>query len=349
VALGDNASVVWTGKELIVWGGETDAHYGTLIGAGAAYDPKTNRWTVLRQAPITARTGQASVWTGTEMIVWGGYDGTGPSAVAVGDGAAYNPSTNTWRRVPTGPLPASANAQAVWTGHEAVVISTWANDGSPGTASTNQADVAAYDPSKNSWRSLPTIPSTRGHDLFEVQAVATGGRVVAFATWSHVEHPTPSVMTGTSGVDTYSLEPAAPAWIRLHSSADNSGRVTDPVSIGSQLIVTYETECLLCAGGAPSPTAPAPPTYRMDPVTGAYWALPRNPAQTGPNSASAWTGHLLLRVASGTAAWDPSSNTWTILPTPPTGSQTTRAFWTGHELLTWGHTGTRVGGYRYVP
>ena len=45
--------------------------------------------TSLTNAP-SPRSGQGSVWTGTEMIVWGGLSGNSE----INTGARYNPSSN---------------------------------------------------------------------------------------------------------------------------------------------------------------------------------------------------------------------------------------------------------------
>jgi hypothetical protein len=67
------------------------------------------------------------VWTGTEMIVWGGitFDG-GLNGDALGDGARYDPSTDTWRTMSTiGSPTARFRAGAVWTGIELLI---WGGD-----------------------------------------------------------------------------------------------------------------------------------------------------------------------------------------------------------------------------
>ena len=70
-------AVVWTGTEMIIWGGlyndGTDHFYNT----GGQYNPLTDSWTstCATNAP-SARDWPIAVWTGTEMIVWGGFDGS---------------------------------------------------------------------------------------------------------------------------------------------------------------------------------------------------------------------------------------------------------------------------------
>jgi len=62
-------TAVWTGSELIIWGGRS----GFILNSGARYNPSIDSWAItsITNAP-TARVGHTAVWTGNEMIVWGG-------------------------------------------------------------------------------------------------------------------------------------------------------------------------------------------------------------------------------------------------------------------------------------
>src|SRR5262249_44901694 len=68
-------TAVWTGSEMIVWGG-TDVNHN--VRTGGRYDPGEDTWTATTtiDAP-TARSYHTAVWTGTEVIIWGGLDATG--------------------------------------------------------------------------------------------------------------------------------------------------------------------------------------------------------------------------------------------------------------------------------
>jgi hypothetical protein len=75
----------------------------------------------------------------------------------LGDGAAYDPATDTWTPLPSAGAPsARTDAAAVWTGSELVVVSGLG-------ASGPLADGAAYDPSTGRWRPLTNggSPSAR--------------------------------------------------------------------------------------------------------------------------------------------------------------------------------------------
>jgi sporulation and spore germination protein len=67
-------AAVWTGKRLLLWGGNAGRGGGPLVipPHGLAYDPRTNRWSPLPQAPLAGRLDPTAVWTGRSMIVWGG-------------------------------------------------------------------------------------------------------------------------------------------------------------------------------------------------------------------------------------------------------------------------------------
>jgi hypothetical protein len=57
---------------MIIWGGDF-GNGPTWLNTGGRYNPSTNTWvtTSLTNAP-TARALHTAVWTGNEMIVWGG-------------------------------------------------------------------------------------------------------------------------------------------------------------------------------------------------------------------------------------------------------------------------------------
>src|SRR5438552_5208528 len=70
---------------------------------------------IAEQGAPDARYFHTAVWTGSEMIIWGGSG-------LRDDGARYNPSPDTWTPVSDNgaPLPRS-NHVAVWTGSEMLV------------------------------------------------------------------------------------------------------------------------------------------------------------------------------------------------------------------------------------
>ena len=66
-------SVIWTGEEVIVWGGESFDDPGTPFSDGAAFDPVDNTWRLTAESPLSPRTSHAAAWTGAEMLIVGGF------------------------------------------------------------------------------------------------------------------------------------------------------------------------------------------------------------------------------------------------------------------------------------
>lgn len=145
------ATGVWTGQEVILWGGaqwQGDGVTGPL-GDGGAYDPASDSWQMLPQAPIEARAAHVAGWTGRELLVWGGYvkGGTAPAATT---GAAYDPTTGQWRTLPPAPVVWTKGAASIWTGSEWVIAVALDR--------AERIEVAAYDPGLDRWRQLPGLP-----------------------------------------------------------------------------------------------------------------------------------------------------------------------------------------------
>jgi N-acetylneuraminic acid mutarotase len=89
-------AAVWSGTEMIVWGGGNGAIDG--LKDGARFDPATNGWTKLPDAPasLDPRYQFASAFSGTELLVYGGYGGTDVTNLAKNTGARFDPAKGTW-------------------------------------------------------------------------------------------------------------------------------------------------------------------------------------------------------------------------------------------------------------
>jgi hypothetical protein len=148
-----DAVTVWSGRtssgrDLVVWGGYT-GYGGAVHNEGFSWDPETNAWTAIAESPLSGRAGAGAVFTGTEIVVWGGY-GEGQSAL--GDGAAYDPEADSWRMLPDAPIAPAIPVATVWTGEEVVI---WGST----DRSAASREGAAYNPNTNEWRRLPEAPA----------------------------------------------------------------------------------------------------------------------------------------------------------------------------------------------
>jgi hypothetical protein len=72
---------------MIIWGGND----GSNVKTGSRYNPTTDTWTATSttNAP-SGRSDHTAVWTGTEMIIWGG---------GYSSGGRYNPATDSWAAI----------------------------------------------------------------------------------------------------------------------------------------------------------------------------------------------------------------------------------------------------------
>jgi hypothetical protein len=111
-------AAAWSGTEMIVWSGVADGTFA-VTNTGGRYNPVTDSWvaTSLANAPF-ARADHTAVWTGREMIVWGGTSTAGD----FDDGARYNPGADTWTPIAMANRPVARwGHTAVWTGNEMIV------------------------------------------------------------------------------------------------------------------------------------------------------------------------------------------------------------------------------------
>src|SRR5262249_18021973 len=114
---------VWTGSEMIVWGGLDESN---ASDTGGRYDPTSNSWTAtnITNAPI-GRYLHTAVWTGSEMIVWGGGDANFDE---VDTGGRYEPGSGSWTATTTTNAPLIRYAAAaIWTGTEMIVWGGYSN------------------------------------------------------------------------------------------------------------------------------------------------------------------------------------------------------------------------------
>jgi len=143
------ATAVWDGTELILIGGRAGTGPASRLAARPlAYSPAANRWRRLPAMPFP-RAQFGAVWTGRQVLVWGGLTATGTPPP---HGEAYTPATGTWTALPRAPLRGRADPIVVWTGRRMIV---WG-----GSASGRRfADGAAFTPpAAGSWGKAIAVP-----------------------------------------------------------------------------------------------------------------------------------------------------------------------------------------------
>ncbi len=318
------AATAWTGQELLAWGGATcrpsRPYHPTcqVLGDGAAYDPARHRWRSLPPAPISPREGGASVWTGHQLIVWGGLDEPTTARIhAVADGAAYDPATNTWSLLPPAPLSARAATVTAWTGNRMIVLGGWATgaDDLRSEVLGQYTDGAAYDPSTRTWTPIPALIDPAGRQLTLESAVATGHGLLAWAQWQ-----VGSGKAASTGSELFSYDPRTNLWTYVLPTAGALDGVFRAVWTGREVFATGT-----CFGGC-GERAVVARIYHPD--TNTWTVIAQYPRNSLDGPMTLVRHHVLTFAVNDSgpgnhgytavaATYDLATDTWQPLPDPP--------------------------------
>lgn len=179
--------------------------------------------TALPNSPLGQRVGASGVWTGSEFIVWGGASGNKVASSGFGDGAAFNPDTNQWRKLADSPLSPRAGHVAVWTGTEMIVWGGGYRIDGFGIGDV-PADGGAYNPAADSWRRIADAPS----EAFGAKAVLTGHYVVVGAG---------TTRAGGNPTVILAYDIAADSWLSIPLDLHGMSGVYDIAASGSGVAV----------------------------------------------------------------------------------------------------------------
>ncbi len=292
----------------------------------------------------------ASVWTGSELFVWGGNAADGIS----GDGALYNPTTMKWRTLSPSPLSGRVNPQAVWVDGEVIVIG-----GDPPAQSSSQqvrTDLAAFNPTTNTWTTLAPMPLDSNQLVLGVVAVATNDRLYAWEEWQHAVNSTDGSGTIYSGLDLYIFDPARNTWTHdvaasrpTDGTSDNNspGGIESALWTGTDIVVPPPTSNW--CGNCPGPPLLGGRGDLLNPTTNTWTKIPVGPIDDANPGVFVWTGSTLIDFDTNSetngpggdtlpgqaAAWDPRTGAWTRLPAAPLYGGDVEV-WDGDSLLEWG-------------
>jgi N-acetylneuraminic acid mutarotase len=323
-------TAVWTGSEMIVWGGFQPANlFGPAFNTGARYDPSTDNWTTTSLAHAPAgRNEHTAVWTGSEMIVWGGND----LHNILKTGGRYNPGTDSWTATSNtnAPSPRSGHT-AVWTGNQMII---WG--GSP-----NLNTGGRYNPNTNSWTATSTTNAPAGR--YGHTAVWTGNQMIV---WGGVETSSSSNTGGR-------YNPMTNSWTATSTiNAPDARQNHTAVWSGAAMIIWGGD-----SGGSSFRTG-----GKYFPGTNTWVATTMTNAPQGRSFFTAvWTGHEMIIWGGfggsgylGTGGrYNPGANSWTATSTTnaPTGRDAHTAVWSGTEMIVWGgqNSGLSNDGGRYNP
>jgi Tol biopolymer transport system component len=312
-------TAVWTGSEMIVWGGQTI----TELGNGGKYNPATDTWTATSNtnAPA-ARTRHTAVWTGTEMIVWGGQNAT--SGGAKNTGGRYNPATDSWIATSTTGVPTARSIHtAVWTGSEMIV---WGGASINGIENTG----GKYNPSADSWSA--TSPTSVGR--WNHTAVWTGSEMIIWGGQSG--NPANSRLnTGEK------YNPGSGTWAATSTINVPTARAFHTaVWTGGEMIVWAGLDSSsnpLNTGGRYNPVGDV---WTATSTTNAPSARAFNTAVFTGSEMIVWGGNAVnpfSYLATG-GRYNPGSDSWsaTNVSGTPLNRESHTAVWADGQMIVWG-------------
>lgn len=337
--LGADAPAVWTGRELLVVGGLTEAlppgaempmSEGLTLLETPAFDPATSSWRTLPAPPVRMGGPAHAVWTGTEVLV------VSSSGFAVGpgteDGGSTSPCSDTTGAVIT--VASLDPAAGTWTVRseptvQAGRVSDLVWDGTRAWLAFDDACVLGYDPAADTY-ATPIAP-----DADEVRSVTAE---VSTPTW--VES---AALAGSELLLSFTDVVGLLAVDLISGAARDVGappfRPADTIATGAGVVRIYgpsERAAVLAAG------------------TGSWRELEKPPL--GPRnlvSRPSWTGTQVLvwggsEIKAGRsdplaegywqtdgALLDPVAGTWSAIPAGPDVGPMARSAWAGDRLVVW--------------
>jgi N-acetylneuraminic acid mutarotase len=289
----------------------------TISAATTGCTPDTWTNTSTANAP-GVRSAQTAVWTGSEMIVWGGI----VFSRLLHSGGRYNPSTDSWAATSITNAPAARwGHTAIWTGSEMII---WG-----GEAQSTFNSGGRYNPSTDSWTATST---TNAAARTAHTAVWTGSEMIA---WGGADN-SGYLNTGSR------YDPSTDSWIAISTVNAPSARIYHTaVWTGNKMVIWggfLGTNGATNAGG------------RYDPTMDNWIAISTNNAPLPREFHTAvWTGNEMIvwggcsdvvctnffntggRYNLGTDSWTATSTT-----NAPDGRDGHTAVWTGDEMIVWG-------------
>ena len=316
-------TAVWTGTDMIIWGG----HDGNSIAknTGGRFDPVSNTWQTMSivGAP-QARWGHTAVWTGTEMIIWGGHSGAF-SFITLDTGARYNPQTDSWTLISSVNAPtARMSFPPLWTGTEMIV---WG--GYVFTPDTGTDTGARYNPVTDTWVPIQVVnaPSSRGSH----SSVWTGSEMIVWGGNHNNNY------TDSGGI----YNPVTDTWAA--TTLTNA-----PVARADHVAAWIGSDMIIYAGKDSSPTSTFNAGALYDPAPDSWVTMSTEGAPTfyyyGASHPAVWSGNELVMWSwqsdgsTGGARYNPSTDSWSTIWTSMQPSQRTShtAVWSGIQMIVWG-------------
>lgn len=314
------------------------------------------------------------------MIVWGGSI-VAPNSLRsryVRTGAAYDPKSDSWRTLPSAPIPGGSGYSAIWTGSEMILWGAATNDDSRNLG-------AAYDPRQDEWRRVAPGPLSGRSGHLAVwtgeEMIVWGGYLTAFererydgkgasydpATDSWRMLPRGPLPAGYDAMGAWTGEEVLVMVSPMGIKEDDYPKFAEPAaydpstntwrSLARPPHVTWVSPPVeylegklnvLSLGGAVD--GGQVNNYGRDYETGGIydyerdeWSSHADPPSDRSNQTWQQTAMDDEVVIDG-LAYSPSTDTWRKLPKFPLGAREFPVIvWTGEELIVWGGAKAATG------
>lgn len=267
----------------------------------------------------TPRGQHGAIWTGTRMIIWGGYDG---AASGLGDGKIFNPATNVWSNMSSFNAPSPRRQFSIaWTGSKLIV---WG-----GVSNGNYLNTGGvYDPLTDTWTPMST-------------ANAPTGRKMASAVWAGSNL---IVWGGNNDVISYNtgamFNPEFNSWTPMSITSAPSARSSHSAVWTGQYMIVW--------GGNTNATNNFNTGGIFDPNSNS-WIGPTSINGITPSARTShttiWTGSRMIvwgginntTIFGNGAIYNPTNNTWeSEISNGPSARTNHCAVWSGRHMFIWG-------------
>jgi hypothetical protein len=246
--------------------------------------------------PPEVRSGAATAWTGSQLLVWGGFvfDGSGDKT-PLSDGFVFDAGSRDWSDLVASPLRPRSFPAAAWTGSELVI---WGGH-FQSDPSQSFDDGAAYDPARETWRRLPDAPIAARAPF----SVWTGRELIVWGNASR----------DIRLRDGAAYDPSADTWRRIAEAPIELSDATavwtgeEMIVFGSNLNFNNHSETQTAVGAA------------YDPAANTWRVLPASDLSPQAHTAG-WPGSdemIAWDYEHGTAAFDPKTDGWRRLDDVP--------------------------------
>ncbi len=220
-------TLIWTGESAIIWGG-IDSKTVDPLGAILDVTDKAVTWKKMNVSGAAAPkriSSHTAVWTGSKMVIWGGYEGTDDFARSTtNSGGIYDPKYDSWAMTNVDGAPSKrAVHQAIWTGSKMVILS----GGGISTGFDLKSTGGSYDVETGVWSNFVSelVIERIGHKAVwnGEEILLVGGKSTRFSNYFG---------------EVFAFNPVTQRWRILGSSITPTGRYNSSIIwTGSSAIV----------------------------------------------------------------------------------------------------------------